>query len=86
MSSKASKMQDYYLNTTLEASNMNSLSAEAAVYSSLINSMKTNVDKVYGDSLVYQSIQIPDVNSTNVLYVSYLKVCASNHRGAGKHF
>lgn len=72
--STSKDIQNYYLNTTLDGDNFNSLKIEISTYSGLMTTMQTNLNKVYNDPLVYYGVQVPDVNSSNVYYISYLKV------------
>ena len=72
--STSKDIQNYYLNTTLESDNFGNLKSAISTYSGLMTTMQANLNKVYNDPLVYYGVQVPDVNSSNVYYISYLKV------------
>lgn len=50
-----------------------------------MSTMQVNLNKVYNDPLVYYGVQVPDLNSSNVYYVNYLKVHVA-HPDLGQPF
>jgi hypothetical protein len=82
MISAAKEIQTYYLNTSLDGTNFGNLATDISTYNGFMTKMQVNVNKVYNDPLVYYGVQVPDVNSSNVYYVNYLKVTL-NHQTWG---